>query len=742
MTQVQYIEIEGNKINKDILSILKATAFCQAVISSDFSKLLSAIKKDNGNEVIIFETEIEVGQYPLNDIRGFERIAVEFQAKDKEMPKVYTLREDFPSLPHQYLELNEKPRSLCLYEMPYEEIKIFWTGFLFLQRIREWLNLSAKGELHQNDQPLEPLLIGEKGTVLFPNGIKPGDEVFIYTLTSDYYGRINLFISKEERQINYPRLEAKLEIIIGTPQMHGIFRKAPLNMGELANFISKADIDLSTYLKDKLLGYKDQNVDINKKLLLFIRLPKIRNTGELPQIIDNYVFLSSDSIEQIGIKLGLWEKVDSKLDLGIVLNPNITDEALSQCPIDILKPVFEFTRPVAKWMNGIKSDTNPQIVAVGMGALGSQFFLNLIRAGFGKWTTVDSDTFYPHNLSRHVLFGEDMLGNKVYQVAHRATSILNEPGLVTPLLLDVINDRENKVLNEKIIAADYIIDLSASSSVLKVLSEFKTNARVVSFFVSPTGEDLVVLAEDSLKTVSIRQLEIQYLRAILNTEKLHSHFSTNDKIRYSTGCRDISSNVPQDSIALAAALSSKVMKQLTTNTDALISIWQSNATDLGIERHNFKVSKTVESQIGDWVLIYDEYFINKVYDLRASRLPNETGGILLGNYDMERKHIYIADVIHSPEDSIEYPTAYIRGIKNIDRELQKVKDITAGTIQYIGEWHTHPDGYSSRPSEDDIILLSWLHEHMYKEGVPAIMFIAGEKLDFNFYLAEYFVSKK
>ena len=42
-------------------------------------------------------------------------------------------------------------------------------------------------------------------------------------------------------------------------------------------------------------------------------------------------------------------------------------------------------------------------VAVGVGALGSQIVMNLVKGGFGNWTVIDEDELMPHNLARHAL---------------------------------------------------------------------------------------------------------------------------------------------------------------------------------------------------------------------------------------------------------------------------------------------------------------------------------------------------
>ena len=74
----------------------------------------------------------------------------------------------FPRFPTLYLRERKIPQNLSLFEATYEELKRCWTPVRFIERIREWLALTAKGRLHGDDQPLEPLLISFSGRIIIP----------------------------------------------------------------------------------------------------------------------------------------------------------------------------------------------------------------------------------------------------------------------------------------------------------------------------------------------------------------------------------------------------------------------------------------------------------------------------------------------------------------------------------------------------------------------------------------------
>ncbi|GHV67767.1 hypothetical protein FACS1894199_13890 [Bacteroidia bacterium] len=105
---------------------------------------------------------------------------------------------------------------------------------------------------------------------------------------------------------------------------------------------------------------------------------------------------------------------------------------------------------------------------------------------------------------------------------------------------------------------------------------------------------------------------------------------------------------------------------------------------------------------------------------------NETGGVLLGSHDMERKIIYVYDTIAAPTDSEETPTSFERGKEGIISTYNTYRKITDNQIQYLGEWHSHPSGCSTNPSSLDKKLLIHLSEQLSKQGFPTIMGILND----------------
>ena len=140
----EFYEIDGETVSVENLKISRAKDFAQAVKTAIFACMVECRRTTYGREIIVFDTEVEVGQRTAHDIRYLERIAVEVEGSDTMMPEVQALRCNFPRVPHVNLRSKEFPRSLCITDQKYSEWKLQSTGVTFLEEIREWLASTAK----------------------------------------------------------------------------------------------------------------------------------------------------------------------------------------------------------------------------------------------------------------------------------------------------------------------------------------------------------------------------------------------------------------------------------------------------------------------------------------------------------------------------------------------------------------------------------------------------------------------
>lgn len=743
---INFFSVEGEIVNPDKLVIAKAKELIKLIKPGKlpYVKLIECRRPtDQSFETIIIELEVERPQKVVNDIHRIERLSVSFFHDDQTYPEVLALREDFPIVPHRNLREKEFPISLCLYDEPYSEVKLDWEPLGFIERIRQWLALTAKGILHAEDQPLEPLFFWSlKNHLVIPYDLFPNAERMTESLlikkVKQWTDDITLIAIAEQNDTESDTFGIAT-VFQCPPQTHGVINHHPSNFSQLCEITSKTGFDLINELRNRLkyLLMTDQlKKYAGKRLVLIISFPKKRTTEGEIEISDIWGFSFDDQIGTIGTDLGIWEVREGYIS-PLIKHENSKNGG--KLRLTLLSPVYSFSREHAAQLNGVSARSNEKIAAIGLGALGSQIFINLIRAGFGEWILIDYDILLPHNLARHALPGTTVGLPKAVALALMANLTIDGDPISKYILENVLNPKYNpEELKKAFTEADIILDTSASIAVARNLShESDLQARCISVFFTPSGKDLVILAEPPGRDIRLDLLEMQYYRYLINNDVLSDHLHFNSGVvRYANSCRDISSTISQDMVSLHASIASANIKRIINDKLPCISIWRADADSLSVQQYFIKPGQAIDFKVGEWKLMTDELLIKKIYALRKVKLPNETGGVLIGAYDMQRKIIYVADTIPSPPDSKEWPTVYIRGSKGLRLELNRIKNITLDRLTYVGEWHSHPTGSGCKPSQDDRKAFSWLKEIIDIEGLPALMLIMGDRKRFEFFLGQ------
>lgn len=82
----------------------------------------------------------------------------------------------------------------------------------------------------------------------------------------------------------------------------------------------------------------------------------------------------------------------------------------------------------------------------------------------------------------------------------------------------------------------------------------------------------------------------------------------------------------------------------------------------------------------------------------------------------------------------QWPTLYIRGVRGLRAELERIGKLTLSNLEYVGEWHSHPPKCAPKPSSTDQRALTALAEQMAGTGLPAVMLIVAERNRQGFFL--------
>lgn len=726
----QYPEIQGQIINIEDFKITRAKSIALIVLHNKGYYLDPIfIRKDNGEEIILVTLDIEIPQKSKNGILEREDIAIVCHPEDNAFPEVYALRNDFTlGLSHTNLRRNEYPVSLCVTEQNFEEVKHSFNPFVFIESIRQWLSLSSQNKLHAVDQPLEPFFV-PKGFIIIPNQKNIDfDEFFVQQISK----QSPLYKIQKEDNNEGAFFCTKLD---ADAQVSGYIRKEPQIIKDLGEFIVVKGEDFVIFFtkilnlyNQKLLHEKKYH---NKRIAICCIIPVKRGKeDEKPEKIEVIFFATKKTIREIYVENEIWSETPDKQNVVSLLTKSFSKSIIESIPIDTYISIPDFDRISANLYNNIKSNKN-KYTLIGAGALGSQVLELFARIGFGKWNLIDYDNLSPHNLARHVL-GRNSIGlNKAEELSKELNLLLGEE-FSNPINSDFIKNFTNEKIINELKESDAIIDISTSIGVERILARDYRElipVRRITAFLNPKGSDLVVLGEDKKRKCRLDFLEMEYYRFIYRNQFLHDHLSnTNElKVRYaSNSCRNISSKINQSDISLLSSICTKAVKKIIEGNGPLISIWRINQEDFSVKNYSVTPSKWGKSDIDGWKIYLNDELINEMFSFRRIKLPKETGGILLGSIDMERKVIYVFDTILAPEDSIESHDSFERGVDGIIEKYNQYQKVTDFQVQYLGEWHSHPSGCSTNPSSLDMKLLSYLSAKMKKHGNPALMCIVGD----------------
>jgi len=714
--------IQGDIISIESMCIERAKKI--ALSTHPYAKLNQIIRKQDGSEALIFTLDIDINQKPLNGIKATEEIAVICEKQDIAFPAAFALRKSFKlGLPHTNAKEFERPVSLCLTEQIFSEVKHSFNSFEFIESIRIWFAKASRNELHAEDQPLEPF-IHYSGYVLLTTNIDL-DNFCLKEISPD----IKLYAVQ-----NLPSVDTVYfcRTIFADKQVHGFIRRQPKTIKDLSEFVFINGKCLSEVLMDYFEGCKKlSEIDrayLTKKLAIYCRIPTCRyQIGEKPETAEEFFFITDLTLQEIGLKAGVWDI--SCGELVYLLNKDFDLEYINSISVKVLSIVYDFNKLAASFYN--KSIANDDLYTmIGVGALGSQVINLFARTGFGRWNLIDHDILLPHNLARHYLNREYVGSNKAISLSKEMNYLLNSDFAI-PANYNFFDLPKREQIFNILNGSKYIIDISTSIGVARSLArdfDEKIKAPRISAFLNPSGTELVVLGEDKHRKRRLDLLEMQFYRMLFEDSRLHSHYREEDtKIRYATNsCRDITSRINQVDISVLSSICTKAIRACIEGGKAIISIWGMDINSFEVKRIDAKISSWVRKSVGNWKIYIDIWLIEKMQLARKAKLPKETGGILIGSIDTERGIIYILDTILGPEDSIETPISYIRGKEGLVEEYNKYKKITGNQILYLGEWHSHPQKYSTNPSKEDLELFDYIYNQLHRQGYPTIMGILGD----------------
>ena len=134
-------------------------------------------------------------------------------------------------------------------------------------------------------------------------------------------------------------------------------------------------------------------------------------------------------------------------------------------------------------------------------------------------------------------------------------------------------------------------------------------------------------------------------------------------------------------------------------------------------------------EINNLKIIVKDEVIDNIKKSYWSNLKYETGGILLGKFNRKNKLIEISEV-YELKTNLFSKILYKRNARKPQKIINKRWKETEGIINYIGEWHTHPN-MLAHPSGTDINSLKEIHDKVKRVLPGTILIIAGKDENIN-----------
>jgi integrative and conjugative element protein (TIGR02256 family) len=758
MKLVQWHEIGRARDANDPPPILRVQSILAAIESNkDFTLVeirRAAFAAGTADVLVVACTCDGVPSKNRVGIEYREPLAIVVSDDAAALPKVLALRTNFPLTPHQNAVADGTARDLCLYaERPIAVLRT-WTAPAFLRRVQWWLTETAHERLHQPDQPVEQIFFDSPDEVVLPAGyLAKGDGANTPLILTDIVKRYQSTDTKRERpactmilgppdtpaRTNFP---VRLVPLTLAPITHGTVENTPSTLGGLEDQLRARGASVMSDVIDLIkqhVGDKGCPVEEGDEgTVLLLATPIRRNPSSPPEQLQMRAFWIHSNLFSIGEAAGA--VIRTPPAPATTLRYYIDHRLEGTPPNDDWRtlPLYSLnvhTIPDASAARRISGtpDPGPRAVLAGAGSLGSTMLDLWRRAAWGEWDSIDPDHLQPHNLVRHTARYLGM--PKAMAVALRDQLLWQDSDPKIGAIVGDAYDLNNPAISTALERAELIVDATTTVEVPRRLANVSIPGRVVSSFLTPTGADAVLIAEDRARRQRIDGLEAQYWRAVLNKPWGENHLTIEvGKFTSGASCRDISFVMPYSAITAHAATLAEQIQNLPAT--AVIRVWHRDPSVGSITAHSVQVMETLVTAFPDLTVVWDRGTLRKVRALRKAALPAETGGVLVGYHDLNEGRVYVVDALNAPPDSIGTRESFERGVKGLRPQIEQIGRRSAHQINYLGEWHSHPQGHNARESVADVRQLLYLGELLGGEGLPALMLIIAKE-DYQWLTARY-----
>ncbi|MBK7806307.1 MAG: Mov34/MPN/PAD-1 family protein [Saprospiraceae bacterium] len=697
------------------------------IYKESLKKALYSLERDGiVSNIMITENSIQASyhidlpQFVVNDIESTEDVVFDC-SPEFIIPLPYFRRENFPNVIH-LLRNTGNFKYPCLFQAEFSQIALNWDANSYVYRLYEWLYLTARGELHNDGQPLENIFLYKKHELIIPldfNFDKFKNGCILESCKTENI--FKLLGAKSSNEANC--LLQKYDF--GSIAHSGIINP-PCNFDELYSLF---DDDNKKELKNnlKLLSVNHHNYE--KKLIIIIEA-NIKDANLNVTQKQEYVFLVDYEIKTIGLQIGIIGEHEGNYSQIISPSANIENfKNITITPFAWYKHFDQLQGRIANGCRLIDITGFPAITQIGIGAIGGQIARNITQSGFPKeLILIDNDLFYPHNTSRWLISSDygnpkvKILSDQLNDIIHNTYSF----PVYEKVEFGSLSDDILKAIN----LSEIIIDTSASITVQRTIDKYNFHhLDRITNFLSPDGKTSFLFFTPKGMQIPHTHLEISIYNFIISNQDFNNVLNSSVKGYSYSGdsCRSISYEISTNIIGIHSHWASHYIEKLYQTNEVKILLCN---IDDNFQSKCFNVIPEILTEYSVQNCSQKVYIAKSLIENfevhRTKNLPNETGGILIGAFDVINNAIYLVNCIDAPIDSDRQPTSFLRGNDGVEGKLNLISNQTHGNLKYMGEWHSHPTKATTKPSEKDNVQLDWLRKQSEEQLFPYFMLIMGD----------------
>ncbi len=329
-----------------------------------------------------------------------------------------------------------------------------------------------------------------------------------------------------------------------------------------------------------------------------------------------------------------------------------------------------------------KELTDSKILIIGCGALGSSLAEILVRGGAKDLVLEDFDTIRGGNLCRANYDLKNMIYYKTNSLTKRLIAISPFVNLnsISVKLNNYDIEKVKDVFNKNI---DIIFDCSTDPEVTYIIDKINFTGKTFSFAITNHAKSFVSISGKNLT---------QQAKTIFD-------FIENEPPSYfeGSGCGypTFEANFNDINTLLNTGLKVINNRFLTKRNNESFIITPEFKDSLKINIDEYEYYNCIESNNS---LHISKRALVIIEELLWHHYPNEFGGVFIGY--KSSNNVIISNVL-IPDSYKNGKTVFVRHPGTLNQRLSEIHKITKGKIQYLGEWHSHPNG-TTNPSVTDL----------------------------------------